>query len=747
MKELKQIARRLARMVPGVIWFKRYVFDRIFHRVVVPVEYPHSRGPVPRADFARLREAYEASPLAGTPDTFVLYRIIGNDLYPRHRKGQSRDNLRFILENEPEFAHCEKRFVVNRIVDADEERQIIEMLERACRPYLHIPFDRDEYSRIGWDAEGIPVQYSPVGDFFARLAEPYQDRAVTRLYRHKNNYVMNNNGARNAALRDGRGRAKWVLPWDGNCFITAQAWEEVLEGVKAHPEAPYHIVPMARINDNAELLQPDFRPPALEEPQVLFRQDAALEFDEQHPYGRRPKVELLWRLGVPGGWDSWPIEPWDLPFPQYAADAGKWVTSGWVVRLASGRPDLEKGETSLNDRGIARVEAITSMLDRLDESILEEKLDPQATVFVRNDFAERTDPALLEALRLAAEEALGRGPYSVIHKTTLPPSGNPHDYWHPAPYYWPNPLGIPGLPYIRRDGRRAPGTRMYEPLSEQYDRTRLQRLFDDTWVLALAFQSTRDARFAEHAAKLVRTWFLDEATRMTPHLIYAQVRIGWDRNKGLGAGIIEMKDLYYFLDAVRLLQANEALNNAEIESLRQWFREYLEWLLKDEQGRRERTRRNNHGTYYDLQVAAIAAWLGEVIVLRNALRDARLRVSQQFEPDGRQPEEMKRTITAHYCCFNLQGWVHLAELADRTLGVDLWSGDSEGRSLRKAVEWTLQYRGKEWPFPQVEPFDAERFVPLQHAYERRFGVHAGIDFEQVKPVFHPHDGIRPFWQL
>src|SRR5690606_39181449 len=332
MKELKQIARRLARMVPGVIWFKRYVFDRIFHRVVVPVEYPHSRGPAPRADFARLREAYEASPLAGMPDTFVLYRIIGNDLYPRHRKGQSRDNLRFILENEPDFEHCEKRFIVNRIVDADEERQIIGMLERAGRPYQRIPFDWNEYGDVGWDADGIPAEYSPVSESFARLPAPYRNRALMRLYRYKNNYAMNNNGARNVALRDGRNRAKWVLPWDGNCFITAAAWEEIVAGVKAHPEVPYHIVPMARINDNVELLQAGFRPSALEEPQVLFRKDAALEFDIEHPYGRRPKVELLWRLGVPDGWDRWPIEPWDLPVADYAPDAGKWMRSGWVVR-------------------------------------------------------------------------------------------------------------------------------------------------------------------------------------------------------------------------------------------------------------------------------------------------------------------------------------------------------------------------------------------------------------------------------
>ena len=37
---------------------------------------------------------------------------------------------------------------------------------------------------------------------------------------------------------------------------------------------------------------------------------------------------------------------------------------------------------------------------------------------------------------------------------------------------------------------------------------------------------------------------------MTPHLSYAQVRMGHDGNAGSKSGIIEMKDLYYYLDAV-----------------------------------------------------------------------------------------------------------------------------------------------------------------------------------------------------
>ena len=85
------------------------------------IDYQLALGP--RANAAR--EAYWASPVSRLADTFMLVRIIGNDLEPRHRKGQSFDNALFILNNEPACEGCEKFWIVNRIVDADEEARII----------------------------------------------------------------------------------------------------------------------------------------------------------------------------------------------------------------------------------------------------------------------------------------------------------------------------------------------------------------------------------------------------------------------------------------------------------------------------------------------------------------------------------------------------------------------------------------------------------------------------------------------
>jgi hypothetical protein len=275
-----------------------------------------------RLAFRHIRQSYESSPLAAEPETFCLLRIIGNDLVPRHRKGQSRDNVAFILEHEPELQACSKRWILNRIFDAEEEQAIIELLERHGQLYHRIPFDLAAYARQPWDMEGIPEHILGFDNDGNQLLREEKLTLATSVRRSKSNYAINNNGARNVALTVGRSLAKWVLPWDGNCFLTEGAWSRIREDVARRPFLPYFITPMARIVDNSMLLRARFNPRAREEPQIIFRSNAREMFNERFPYGRRPKVELLWRLDVPGVWDDYEMEEYDLPRPRFAETQG-----------------------------------------------------------------------------------------------------------------------------------------------------------------------------------------------------------------------------------------------------------------------------------------------------------------------------------------------------------------------------------------------------------------------------------------
>ena len=372
--------RRIVAHFPGARALKRRLFGSEQPSLApIPTRQPGDRGAPPRVDRSELSARYYNSSVSSAPDRFALYRIIGNDLPPLHARGQSRENLAFILENEPDLPRCEKRFVVNRIVDIRQERAVLQLLQNAGTNYIHIPFDIQEYQKLSWDRAGVPEEYAPGTQRFADLGEAEKGLIMMRLYRYKNNYVMNNNGARNAALKEGKKVAKWVLPWDGNCFLTRSAWDEIVSAVLAEPELPYFIVPMVRIANNGQLLGTDLRLEAAEEPQIIFRCDTTTEYDTEYCYGRRPKVEMLWRLGVPGDWDKWLLYPWDLPCPDYMAEAGAYGRAGWVARLSSGQSSLEQWVDDATDaeqrfkaadnRFFARLAAIKRMLDRLDDEV------------------------------------------------------------------------------------------------------------------------------------------------------------------------------------------------------------------------------------------------------------------------------------------------------------------------------------------------------------------------------------------
>jgi hypothetical protein len=131
-----------------------------------------------------------------------------------------------------------------------------------------------------------------------------------------------------------------------------------------------------------------------------------------------------------------------------------------------------------------------------------------------------------------AEKDLLSGPYSVMNKTGIPPSGSKHDYMTLAPYFWPNPDTPYGLPYIRKDGEVNPEAR-----DSFTDYKGKENFFNAIDVLVKALYFSENKVYGEKAISLIRTWFLDEATKMNPHLNYGQGVRGI--NDGRPFGIIE----------------------------------------------------------------------------------------------------------------------------------------------------------------------------------------------------------------
>ena len=51
----------------------------------------------------------------------LLFRILGNDLSGLHGENQTFTNLKFTLENEPDFLNTDKMFLLNRIIDPEKK--------------------------------------------------------------------------------------------------------------------------------------------------------------------------------------------------------------------------------------------------------------------------------------------------------------------------------------------------------------------------------------------------------------------------------------------------------------------------------------------------------------------------------------------------------------------------------------------------------------------------------------------------
>ena len=309
-------------------------------------------------------------------------------------------------------------------------------------------------------------------------------------------------------------------------------------------------------------------------------------------------------------------------------------------------------------------------------------------------------------LRKQADSFLAWKPFSVMEKTFTPISGNKHDYMSQAPYFWYDSTKPNGLPYIRRDGIRNP------EINKITDRTYIGRLENASRILSLAWFFTGEKKYAEKAALFLRTWFLDSATKMNPHLEYGQAIPGV--NTGRGIGIIETVALISIADAAGLLTTSASWTSSDHHALQQWYSEYLNWLLTSKNGSDEHKAKNNHGTWYYAQAIDFALFTGDMNKAKQLAEESKKRLDSQLTKEGRQPLETDRTNGLGYSTMNLRGWFTVATLAKKT-GIDLWNYKTpQGVSLRTAFDWLLPYAlgEKKWEYQQISKYNRTEVYPL-----------------------------------
>jgi hypothetical protein len=295
---------------------------------------------------------------------------------------------------------------------------------------------------------------------------------------------------------------------------------------------------------------------------------------------------------------------------------------------------------------------------------------------------------VLEALPAALAEP-------VVTITSFPSprsAGGLHDFHSEGDYWWPDSTD-PSAPYVRRDG-------MTNPDNFTAHREALFAMNRTVASLAAGALLTGERRYARQVMDHLRAWFVTPATRMNPHLLYAQAIKG--RATGRGIGIIDTIHLIETARAVQELRRQGLLTEEETAPVVEWFADYLRWMTTHPYGMEERDAKNNHGTWWVTQVAAFASLTGNDAWLDSCrVRFRTVLVPTQMASDGSFPLETSRTKPYAYSLFNLEGLTAVVLIASKSTD-DLWAfRTDDGRGLRKGLEYMVPFvrDRSRWPFP------------------------------------------------
>lgn len=287
-------------------------------------------------------------------------------------------------------------------------------------------------------------------------------------------------------------------------------------------------------------------------------------------------------------------------------------------------------------------------------------LDAKNMAKLKVAFKNKNSPylgALKKLLKQADRYLLTKNP-SVMTKTWLPPSGDKHDYLSHAAYYWPDPSKKNGLPYKAIDGKGNP-----DVSSSKMDSKAFGAMITMLPITALAYYYSDDEKYAEKAASILRTWFLDPKTKMNPNLNFAEGIPG--KSSGTIFGIITLSmRMQHIIDAITIIQKSPHWTEKDDLAMRKWLKDYQIWLQTSKLGRKALTQKNNHGTWFAVQMTLLQLYLSENEKAIQTIKDAfKNLLPLQFDKTGLQTFESRRALSFNYSIMNLRSWICLYKLS------------------------------------------------------------------------------------
>jgi len=307
----------------------------------------------------------------------------------------------------------------------------------------------------------------------------------------------------------------------------------------------------------------------------------------------------------------------------------------------------------------------------------------------------------------AADKYLQEEPVTVTAEQCERSFGGLHDFYSEGDYWWPDPENPDG-PYIRKDGQTNPGNFIAH--------RKAMRNFS-IWVPALvaAYKITGDEKYAAHAVKHLMAWFVGPSSHMNPNLMYAQAIMG--RVTGRGIGIIDTLHLAEVARAIKVLEEMGYLEGQDLEGIKKWFAQYLEWMTTHDYGIAERDNGNNHSTCWAVQVGAFASLAGnqkELEFCRDFFKFTIL--PDQMAGDGSFPKELERTKPYGYSLFNLEAMAMVVQILSTT-EEDLWAFELEdGRSIALGIEFMYPFMKDKAAWPKDPDVMYHDEWPVRHPF-------------------------------
>jgi hypothetical protein len=240
---------------------------------------------------------------------FQICRIIGNELPPRDEPGSKLRSLEEICQRDESGRR--RYWIVNRIVDVNYFKQVINILTKYDAEYYIIPFVADDY----------------------------------RASEDKIHYLTNINPARNYGLS--LGTSEYVACLDQDCFLAPDDYSRITKRMDAEPR-DYYALTMRRCTPET-LGQYLEMPP--EEPQLILHRRTQW-FDPKRRFGDDDKMALLRALGCQGRGKG------------FAFHGDRCLVVGDVIHLSYSDPSVEQDVALRVEQRRSALSQLVAMADR-----------------------------------------------------------------------------------------------------------------------------------------------------------------------------------------------------------------------------------------------------------------------------------------------------------------------------------------------------------------------------------------------